>query len=332
MPPFKRSSPKTRVVKKQLADGTIKEYRYDRRVAKVSKLAPDTIGALTIAFRQSSEWHGYAEATRRSYSVYLKDIERLQDQPVASITRRSLMDMRDAIAVKRGNGASTGFLRVVSSLFTWAVEREWIAHSPAFRVKFLPGGHLTAWTWQQAEFAMANLPEPYRRLVVLATYTGQRRGDLITLPWSAISQNQIRLTQQKTNVFLVLPIHPALRLELDEWRRTTSSTIILTSHHGIPWQPENLSHMLPIALKRIGLPPLGVHGLRKLAATRLAEAGASMHEIASVTGHKTLSMIQLYTASVDQERMASAAIARLPESKPKANRQTGIKNINNIKA
>jgi integrase len=311
MPPFKRSLPKPRVVKKRLADGSIKVYRYEKR-KPVSRHAEDSIGALTIAYRLSPEWLGLAESTRSTYSVYLKDVERLQGMPVKAITRRQIIELRNTIAARRGNGASTGFLRSASALFTWAIDNDWIEHSPANRVKPIPGGHLPSWTWEQAQHAMTHLPEPYRRAVVLAVYIGQRRGDLAALQWSDIAGNQIRLTQQKTKTKLVIPVHPALGAELAAWRKDAPSPFILTSDRGKPWSGQNLSHMLPQALEKIGLPPLGIHGCRKLAAARLAEAGASMHEIAAVTGHKSLSMIQLYTASADQERMASAAVARLP--------------------
>jgi integrase len=331
MPQFKPSSRKPRVVKKRLADGTIKEYRYDLRKPKVSRFAPDTIGALTIAYRLSPEWIGLAEQTQRTYTVYLKDIERMQAEPVANITRRILMDVRDAIASTRGNGAATGFLRTASTLFGWAVDREWISHSPASRLKPLPGGHLQAWTWAEAEHAMHHLPEHLRRVVAMAAYTGQRRGDLIVLPWSAYDGQAFRLTQQKTGVRLRVPVHPELQAELDEWRKSPVSTIILTNQSGRPWVGQHLSHMLPIALQRIGLPPLGVHGLRKLAAARLADAGCSPHEIQAITGHKTLAMVSLYTESADQERLASVAIARLPVNKPKANQPTSGAKLSKIK-
>lgn len=43
-------------------------------------------------------------------------------------------------------------------------------------------------------------------------------------------------------------------------------------------------------LRKAGLPEsLSLHGLRKAAARRLAEAGCTVHEIQAVTGHKTLS-------------------------------------------
>ncbi len=68
-----------------------------------------------------------------------------------------------------------------------------------------------------------------------------------------------------------------------------------------------------LALDQIdGLRPhLNVHGLRKLAATELAEAGGATHEIAAVTGHRSLAMIDLYTRTAVQPKLAGAAIARL---------------------
>jgi integrase len=58
---------------------------------------------------------------------------------------------------------------------------------------------------------------------------------------------------------------------------------------------------------------MNVHGLRKLAAAELPDAGCGMHEIAATTGHQSISMVQLYPRSAGQERLATAAIARLSE-------------------
>jgi len=72
------------------------------------------------------------------------------------------------------------------------------------------------------------------------------------------------------------------------------------------------------ALRKIGLDGHNIHGLRKLAAVRLAEAGATVHEIAAITGHASLSQVALYTKQADQERLARSAMVRLAVSKPKA--------------
>ena len=53
-----------------------------------------------------------------------------------------------------------------------------------------------------------------------------------------------------------------------------------------------------------GLPDCTAHGLRKAAATRLANAGCSVNEIAAITGHKSLREIAHYTSAADQARLA----------------------------
>jgi integrase len=60
-----------------------------------------------------------------------------------------------------------------------------------------------------------------------------------------------------------------------------------------------------------GLPPeCSFHGLRKAALTRLADAGCTAHQIAAISGHKTLKEIERYTKAADQARLAREAMAR----------------------
>src|SRR5450631_2255442 len=58
-----------------------------------------------------------------------------------------------------------------------------------------------------------------------------------------------------------------------------------------------------------------MHGLRKGGARRLAEAGATPHEIMAITGHKTLSEVERYTKAVDRNRLAETAIKKLSQSR-----------------
>ena len=311
------------VVKRRLADGSVKTYTYQRG-AKQQRYSGDSIAALIIAYKTSPEWARLSKSAKTTYALYIKELERPATAHLRAteLTRRELLSIRDAIATARGNGAATGFIRSAQSMLAWARDREWIDLSPAAQIKALPGGHLPAWTPQQAADAIAGLSEPLRRVVVLALYTGQRRGDLIALPWSAYDGLTIKLRQQKTGAHLVVPVHRALKAEMDRWERT--SPIILTTAQGRPWQPQHISHMLPVALARLGTFPLGlnVHGLRKLAAANLADAGCSVHEIQAITGHKSLGMVQLYTASAQQEHLAHAAITRLENVRVKGHKRS----------
>jgi integrase len=60
------------------------------------------------------------------------------------------------------------------------------------------------------------------------------------------------------------------------------------------------------------LPPrCTFHGLRKAALTRLADGGCTVHEIAAISGHKTLKEVERYTKGADQGRLARAAMERM---------------------
>lgn len=56
-----------------------------------------------------------------------------------------------------------------------------------------------------------------------------------------------------------------------------------------------------------------VHGLRKACARRLADAGATPHEIQAVTGHKTLKEVERYTAAAGRAGLADIGFQKLAD-------------------
>jgi integrase len=54
-----------------------------------------------------------------------------------------------------------------------------------------------------------------------------------------------------------------------------------------------------------------MHGLRKAAVRRLAEAGCSANEIAAITGHASLEEVARYTRAAEQRKLARSAMDRL---------------------
>jgi integrase len=308
-----------RIVRRIQADGTVKEYRYAPYRAKPRVAPTDTIDALVTQYQRSPEWDALADKTRETYGLYQRCLIRVGHVRVSEIRRREILAVRDAIAQTSGHGAAQVFIRAVSVLFRWAIQRDWIEHSPVTKIPALKGGELRAWTAQEADKAQAGLPEHLRRVVVLARYTGQRRGDLCAMTWAQFDGEAITLKQEKAGKDaepIVIPCDPILRAELLAWRNdpvvALPARTILVNSFGRPWRPQTLSEKLPVALVKLGLPrDLNVHGLRKLAATSLANAGCSPHQIAAITGHRTLAMVQHYTKAVDQRRLAIEAIERL---------------------
>ena len=90
----------------------------------------------------------------------------------------------------------------------------------------------------------------------------------------------------------------------------TDMTFLVTSQ-GQPFSAPGFGNWFRKACDEAGLPKgCSAHGLRKAAARRLAEAGCTVHQIASITGHKTLKEVAHYAAAADQVRLA--ATSRLP--------------------
>jgi integrase len=112
--------------------------------------------------------------------------------------------------------------------------------------------------------------------------------------------------QEKTGVELEIPFHDRLREALDVSPRKNLSILGTTS--------ASLGNLMANAIDTAKLPDRCVlHGLRKAAARRLAEAGATPHQIAAVTGHRSLAEIERYTKMVAQRGLASAAIRKIGE-------------------
>src|SRR3974377_575900 len=60
------------------------------------------------------------------------------------------------------------------------------------------------------------------------------------------------------------------------------------------------------------------YGLPPAACTRLADAGCTAHEIAAISGHKTLKEVERYTKGADQARLARAAMERIGNASGKS--------------
>ncbi len=204
---IKKAAGKPKIVKKRLADGTIREYSY-ARVPVVHKPQPaDSLAALIEAWERSPEWARLSEQRKRVYTLYLRPLAPMGSMKAAGIDRRSIRTIRDAIAAQGRPGAAGGFLSAVRGMFAWAVKADWVPFNPAVGIDEIPGGHLPTWTQEMADQASAELPLHLSRLVILALYSGQRRGDLIRMRWNAYDGAKLTLVQGKTGTPLVIPCH-----------------------------------------------------------------------------------------------------------------------------
>lgn len=309
-----------KIVKRRLADGTVKEYRY----ARSGKAKVLTLQHVIDEYHRSPEFQQLARRSKVIYERALGMMEPFYAVAITDIKRRTVIGHRDLYADKPA--LANQLLMVWGIVLKFAVEREYIPFHPALRIKQLKTGEFARWPDSAIEHAMATLPEHLRRAVVVALYTGQRAGDCIAMQWADYDGAGIRVRQEKTGAPLWVPCHAALRAELDAWRQEPrTSTHILTRATGRPWgSSDSFYNMSSRALREDpAFNGLVFHGLRKTAAAKLAEAGCTTHEIAAITGHATLEMLQHYTREAEQKTRATAAILKLENARENGGKRRG---------
>lgn len=211
--------------------------------------------------------------------------------------------------------AANNLLKKLRTLLRWAIANDWRRTDPTIGMKkFREGTHHT-WTESEIERFEARWPlgTRERTAFALAVFTGQRREDLITMTWGDYDTRAgtIRVTQGKTGAELHIPIHSGLRAALEAWPRRHVTILATEDGRGTSSAP-SFGNFMADAIDAAELPERCVlHGLRKAAARRLAEAGCSAHEIMAITGHKTLAEVQRYCMAAQQKRLAQSAMARI---------------------
>lgn len=169
-------------------------------------------------------------------------------------------------------------------MISFGIDRGKLTHNHAAKGKRLYKSDRTDKLWQPEHIkAFMAVASPELQLaLVLALYTGQRQGDLLSLAWGNYDGKSIRLRQSKTARRVTITCGPTLtRILSDAPRR---ATVILTTPTGRAWKPDHFRHEWKAASKAAGIPNLHFHDLRGTAVTIMSEQGATPQEIATITG------------------------------------------------
>jgi integrase len=277
-----------------------------------------TFGALVNDYLATGEFK--TNLAPRTQAEYRRICEGLQERhgqkPVARLERRHVRQMRDEKA--ETPGAANSILRMLKILLNFAVDDGLIQASPAAKMKELKVGEWRSWTDEEcAAFEKRWAPGTMqRRAYALAIYTGQRLSDLVAMTRQHRKDGCIHVVAQaKTGEELWIAEHRELTAELA--RGVAGINYLLTTPtQGKPFSTIYFGSWMAEAIDDAGLPDDCVtHGLRKVAARKLREAGCTEQEIMDVTGHTTSRMVAKYTKGADRKKGAKAAIGKLENAK-----------------
>lgn len=236
--------------------------------------------------------------------------------PVALLKDKHVRKMRDEL--KATPGASKHLLKALRKMFGWAVEEDEAPHNPTLGVKAIryvtKGYH--SWVLEEVEAFERRHPigSKPRLAMSLLLYTSWRREDGVRLGPQHLKDGRIKYRQAKNEnnspVDMDIPVHPDLAAVIEATPSSGHLTFLVTEY-GKPFSPAGFGNAFKDWCRQANLPHCSAHGLRKATAARLAERGATPHEIMAITGHRTLEEVERYTRAVRQAGLADSAMAKL---------------------
>jgi integrase len=285
--------------------------------------APGTFDALVQLYYGSSDYARLAPATRQVYRSIIDGVvhaERIGHRLVREMRREHVSKM---MVNRAANPASANQVaKKLRLLIRFAIAHGWRQDDPSSGITLFREG--THHTWTDAEIATFEARWPVgtleRTAFALLLFSGQRVGDVARMGWNDLDGAGLQVTQGKTGAKLWVPLHADLAAIFAAWPRAHVS--ILVNARGGAFTSPRLGKRLAEAIAKAGLPTrCVVHGLRKAAARRLADAGCTAHQIMAITGHRSLAEVARYTRDAEQRALAVAAMARLQGQDPNKNSQ-----------
>lgn len=157
-----------------------------------------------------------------------------------------------------------------------------------------PEPEVHIWTETEIAAVVAKADEMARAsigtAVLLASETGQRQGDVLDMrrgrEWDGTT---LRRVQNKTKAYVTVP---ATKLLLDRLGKLPKDNLLLVVSETTrkQWRQQTFSRTFREIADAAGFPQLEFRTLRATCVCRLASAGCSIPEIASITGHTLVSV------------------------------------------
>jgi integrase len=300
--------------------------RKSENIGAELRTKPGSLNELCVAYYRSPGFLDLKASTKDGRRGIIENFRKLYgDQPVGKLERRHVEQI---IAEKHKTpNAANNLLKVLRLLLNHAVDIGMIATNPALgikRFKIRSDGHPP---WSEDEIAQFEARHPVgskaRLAFALLLYTAQRVSDVIIMGRQHIvGDDAIKVRQEKTGTHLTIPIHPELKTIVAATER--NGLLFLTTNRGTAFSRQVFTKWFRQQCDLAGVPNRSAHGLRKSAPIRLANAGCSAHEIAAITGHRSLREVEHYTRAADQERLARQAMMRMERERDLSNLSTRL--------
>jgi integrase len=270
-----------------------------------------TVNALIISYYASSAFQDLRPSTQRLRRNILESFR--ADHGDKRLQGLSWQHLDAIIAAKKKPETRNHLLKALRAVLDVAVLQGLLPNNPAKLVKRAKSKNPDGYhSWTEEEVLQFEARHPIgtkaRLALALGMFTGQRKGDCLKMGWQHISDGGIRVKQEKTGTELLIPVHPELKKILDITPREHLTLIV--TEFGAQFTAGGFGNWFKRRCREAGLPHCPFHGLRKLAATRIIDAGGTSAQAMAITGHKDLRVFEKYIRGRDQKRLAREALTQ----------------------
>lgn len=278
--------------------------------AKRGSPASGTLAWLLEQYRETAVWAGLAAATRRQRDNIFKHVlETAGSAPYAKITARDIEGGRERRA--KTPSQARNYLDAMRGLFRWAKAAKHRKDDPTAGVMNPPRpktAGFAKWTEGDGEAYERRWPLGTRQRVWfdVLCYIGGRRGDAHRVGRQHARGGTLTFQTEKSGhlVTITIPILPVLQATLDAG--PTGDLAFVVGKRGHPLTKESFGNAFSEAARAAGVKK-SAHGVRKLAATRAANNGATVAQLNAMFGWTGSAMASLYTQEADRRRLGLEA-------------------------
>ena len=295
----------------KLADGSEAVYWYHRASGKrlpgeygspefVAALSeaqaakPDrtdgTLAGLIRKFEGTAKWRKLRESTQKEYrriftfwdgkfgTVPYRALE-------AKLFRQKVLEWHDDFSAAKPREADNR-VTILARVLSWG------AKDGPLTVNILDGFERAyesdrsekIWLPHHVEAFLAVASPEMQLAMMLALHTGQRQADIRRMAWSNYDGEKITIRQGKGKRLVTIPCTAALKATLDSMKRR--GALILTTKTGRAFEKRYFGRQWEAAFTAARInDDLHFHDIRGTTVTMLFEAGCTVAEAASITGH-----------------------------------------------
>lgn len=287
-----------------------------------ARIVPGTVADLVARYRQSDEWARKTLDTKRQWNVTLDRLAiGLGHFEVVKVTMevagKIMATMRD-----RPHAADNALKRR-RALWDWGQRHNLVKDNPWRLIKPYAVKSEGHHTWTEAEVARftSRYPIGTREHLALALMlaTFARKSDAVLLGWQHVTGSRLRFRSKKTGENVDIPILPDLADALGP--HNPASFAFMMTEYGRPFTAAGFGNWFRDRCVAAGVPGRA-HGLRKLAATRMAEAGATLPELMAWGGWRTEGEPLRYIRAASRASLADAAATKLSNARGRLDNST----------